>query len=131
MLARDGVVVRADRTGQDSSVSGLAYDRAASARLERAYTTADAQEQRDAVRRALRAAPGEWILDLGSGPGILACEPGREVGPNGMIAAVDISPEMKCDRLAQPGRRGLPIGSRWFEATPVRSPFPMLASTPP
>jgi SAM-dependent methyltransferase len=52
------------------------------------------QAQRDAVRRALEARPGERILDLGSGPGILACELAREVGPSGMVTAVDISPEM-------------------------------------
>jgi ubiquinone/menaquinone biosynthesis C-methylase UbiE len=75
-------------------VSGLAYDGDASARLKRAYTTADVQEQRDAVRRALRARAGERILDLGSGPGILACEIATEVGPKGTVTAVDISPDM-------------------------------------
>jgi ubiquinone/menaquinone biosynthesis C-methylase UbiE len=75
-------------------VTRLDYDAAASARLERAYTTADVQAQRDAVRRSLDARPGERVLDLGSGPGILACELAHDVGPRGKVIAVDISPEM-------------------------------------
>jgi SAM-dependent methyltransferase len=75
-------------------MSGLEYDGAASARLERAYTTADVQAQRAAARRALEARPGEAILDLGSGPGILACELAAEVGPTGKVTAVDVSAEM-------------------------------------
>jgi ubiquinone/menaquinone biosynthesis C-methylase UbiE len=75
-------------------VSGLRYDSAASARLERTYTTADIQAQRDEVRRSLAARRGESILDLGSGPGILACELALEVGPSGRVVAVDVSAEM-------------------------------------
>jgi SAM-dependent methyltransferase len=62
--------------------------------LERTYTTADVQAQRDAVRRALDPQPGEAILDFGSGPGILACELAVEVGPAGRITAFDISTDM-------------------------------------
>jgi hypothetical protein len=54
----------------DAAVTGLEYDRAASARLEQAYITADMQAQREAVRRSLAAEAGEWILDLGSGTGL-------------------------------------------------------------
>jgi SAM-dependent methyltransferase len=79
---------------EDWRVSGRGYDRAASARLEQAYTTRDVQEQRDAVRRALQAHAGEEILDLGSGPGILACELAIEVGRGGRVTAVDVSVEM-------------------------------------
>jgi ubiquinone/menaquinone biosynthesis C-methylase UbiE len=79
---------------EDWVVSGLGYDREASARLERTYTTADVQAQRDAVRGALEAQPGEAILDFGSGPGILACELAVEVGPAGKITAFDISADM-------------------------------------
>jgi SAM-dependent methyltransferase len=75
-------------------MTGLDYDRAASARLERAYVTGDVAAQREAVRRSLAARPGERILDLGSGPGLLACELAAEVGARGRITAVDVSPEM-------------------------------------
>jgi len=75
-------------------MSGLGYDREASAQLERTYSTTDVQVQRDAVRGALAAQPGEVILDLGSGPGILACELAVQVGPAGKITALDVSADM-------------------------------------
>ena len=75
-------------------MSGLEYDREASARLERTYTTTDVQAQRDAVRHALDPRPGEAILDFGSGPGILATELAAEVGRDGKITAVDVSGDM-------------------------------------
>jgi SAM-dependent methyltransferase len=78
----------------DCQVPGLRFDRAASLRVERGYTTADVQSQRDEVRRSLAARPSERILDLGSGPGLLACELAAEVGPSGKVTGVDISAEM-------------------------------------
>jgi ubiquinone/menaquinone biosynthesis C-methylase UbiE len=93
----------------DLGVAGLEYDGAASARLERAYTTSDVAAQRVAVRRGLAARPGEWILDLGSGPGLLACELAVEVGAKGRISAVDISAEMNqiaSRRIAEEGLAG-------------------------
>jgi ubiquinone/menaquinone biosynthesis C-methylase UbiE len=93
----------------DFGVAGLQYDAAASARLERAYTTSDVEAQRLAVRQVLAARPGEWILDLGSGPGLLACELAVEVGQEGRISAVDISVEMNqiaSRRIAEEGLAG-------------------------
>jgi ubiquinone/menaquinone biosynthesis C-methylase UbiE len=58
------------------------------------------------VRRSLAAQPNEQILDLGSGPGILACELAREVAPEGRIIAVDISADMNAlatDRIRDAG----------------------------
>ncbi len=48
----------------------------------------------DAARRALAAASGENIADLGCGPGLSAVALGAEVGPTGWIAAIDIVPQM-------------------------------------
>jgi ubiquinone/menaquinone biosynthesis C-methylase UbiE len=92
---------------EDWAVSGLEYDREASARLERAYATADVQAQRDAVRLTLAARPGEAIIDLGSGPGILACELAVEVGPGGKVTAVDVSPEMNAIASRRADEAGL------------------------
>jgi ubiquinone/menaquinone biosynthesis C-methylase UbiE len=94
VLAPARVVELAGAVVEDWGMSGLGYDRAASVRLEQAYTTGDVQEQRDAVRRVLQARAGEGILDHGSGPGILACELAVEVGPGGKVTAVDVSEEM-------------------------------------
>ena len=59
------------------------------------------------MRRALAARPGETILDLGSGPGILACELAVEVGPTGKVAAVDVSAEMNAIAARRVDEAGL------------------------
>ncbi len=75
-------------------MAGMLYDKKAAAQLERAYATTDMIVQREELRRSLRASAGESILDIGSGPGFLACELALEVGENGRIVAVDISSDM-------------------------------------
>jgi len=45
------------------------------------------------ITRAVLA-PGENVLDLGTGTGAVAERAAASVGPNGRVAAVDISPEM-------------------------------------
>jgi ubiquinone/menaquinone biosynthesis C-methylase UbiE len=108
-LGRAEALETAELRVHDAVMTGLDYDRAASARLERAYTTTDVEAQRVAVRRSLAAQPGERILDLGSGPGLLACELAGEVGANGRITAVDVSAEMNLiasRRIADAGLAG-------------------------
>jgi arsenite methyltransferase len=75
-------------------MAGMLYGSEAAARLERAYATSDMIGQREELRRSLRASAGESILDLGSGPGFLACELAQEVGASGRIVGVDISSDM-------------------------------------
>jgi len=75
-------------------MAGMLYDDKAAAQLEQAYATTDMIVQREESRRSLRASDGEAILDLGSGPGFLACELAQEVGATGRIVAVDISSDM-------------------------------------
>jgi ubiquinone/menaquinone biosynthesis C-methylase UbiE len=75
-------------------MAGMLYDDKAAAQLEQAYATTDMSVQREELRRSLRASAGESILDLGSGPGFLACELAREVGATGRIVGVDISSDM-------------------------------------
>ncbi len=75
-------------------MAGMLYDDKAAAQLEQAYATTDMVVQREEFRRSLRASAGESILDLGSGPGFLACELAQEVGATGRVVAVDISSDM-------------------------------------
>jgi arsenite methyltransferase len=75
-------------------MAGMLYDNKAAAQLEQAYATSDMIGQREELRRSLRSSAGESILDLGSGPGFLACELAQEVGATGRIVGVDISPDM-------------------------------------
>ena len=81
-------------TLEDPPVSAMRFNNEAASLLEQAYATTDMVLQREASRKSLRATSGEFILDLGSGPGFLACEIAEEVGENGRVFAVDISSEM-------------------------------------
>lgn len=70
------------------------YDRAATERLVAVYRTPDVAQQRRATAAALQARPGHRILDIGSGPGLLAVELAELVAPTGQIVGVDVSDDM-------------------------------------
>lgn len=72
----------------------LQFDEDASRRVERIYTTPDVIEQRQTILRALALQPGERAIDIGSGPGLLACEMAVAVGTGGRICGVDVSENM-------------------------------------
>ncbi len=69
------------------------FDAADIARLDKAYSTPQIVDQRRRFRAAVAARPREFGLDVGCGPGHLACELAREVAPEGRIVAIDRSPE--------------------------------------
>ena len=101
----------------------LEFDEEASRRLEAVYLTPDVVEQRRAVREALALRPGERVLDVGSGPGLLAQEMAVAVGAGGRVQGVDVSASM----LAIAGRRrgepgAAPIALAEADATAL--PFP-------
>lgn len=83
------------------------FDARTVARLERMYAAPEIVEQRARTRAALGARAGERGLDVGCGPGYLACELAREVGPAGGIVGVDASPEMLAAARARVEREGL------------------------
>ena len=74
--------------------SAPVFDAAAAARLDRTYSTPAIREQRRRFREAIAARPGEVGLDVGCGPGLLACELAREVAPDGRIHGIDTSNDM-------------------------------------
>jgi arsenite methyltransferase len=86
------------------------FDAVASRKLEAAYLTPDVVEQRHATLRALGLRPGERVLDVGSGPGLLAAEMAQAVGPTGHVTGFDISDAMlalgqrRCSNLNGAGR---------------------------
>ena len=100
---------------EDSVMPGMLYDNKAAAQLEEAYATTDMIAQREELRRSLRASPGETILDLGSGPGFLACELAQEVGATGRIVAVDISADMNAISSKRIAAAGLGDGVEILE----------------
>ncbi|MCW2910943.1 MAG: Methyltransferase type 11, partial [Actinomycetia bacterium] len=63
---------------------------------------------------ALDLKPGEDVLDIGSGPGFLACEMSGEVGPDGSVTGVDPSQAM----LSMARGRPRPAGSAPVEFRP-------------
>jgi ubiquinone/menaquinone biosynthesis C-methylase UbiE len=69
--------------------STVEFDEATTKLVEAAYLTTDIIEQRAAVLRELSLQPGQSVLDIGSGPGLLAREMADEVGPTGRVCGVD------------------------------------------
>ncbi|MDQ6606433.1 MAG: methyltransferase domain-containing protein [Actinomycetota bacterium] len=72
----------------------MRFDEAASRRLLASYRTPDIVRQRELVLEALAPGPGERVLDIGSGPGLLAHELAHAVGPEGSVAGIDLSENM-------------------------------------
>ena len=102
----------------------MPFDEATSRRVEAAYRTPDVAGQRRAVLAALDLKPGEDVLDVsGSGPGFLASDMGREVGPDGRSpASIRARPCCSLAR-ARPAQAGsAPVGFQAGEA--IALPFP-------
>jgi arsenite methyltransferase len=97
------------------------------ARLETVYASAAITFQRARTRVALGARPGERGLDVGCGPGFLACELGHEVGPSGRVVGLDESPEMLEAARARIAREGLGDRVEVREGDAARLGFPAAA----
>jgi arsenite methyltransferase len=89
----------------------LQFDEEASRRVVEAYSTPDVIAQRRMTLEALRLADGERVLDIGSGPGLLAAEMAQSVGPRGAVHGIDVSDSM----LAIARRLELPDGAAPME----------------
>lgn len=83
------------------------FDAESAARLDRIYAAPEIAEQRARTRTALGVRRGERGLDIGCGPGFLACELAREVGEAGRIVAIDSSEDMLVAARARATREGL------------------------
>jgi NAD(P)-dependent dehydrogenase (short-subunit alcohol dehydrogenase family) len=75
-------------------MAAMRFDAATSRRVEASYATPDVVEQRRIIIGALSLQPGERVLDIGSGPGFLACEMASAVGPSGSVTGIDPSQDM-------------------------------------
>jgi ubiquinone/menaquinone biosynthesis C-methylase UbiE len=85
----------------------LQFDPEASRRIEATYMTPDVVQQRRVVLDVLDPKAGEDVLDVGSGPGLLAGEIAELVSPGGSVRGMDPSESM----LAIARRRELVAGS--------------------
>jgi ubiquinone/menaquinone biosynthesis C-methylase UbiE len=101
-------------------MSQVEFDAEVAARVESLYRIGDAVRRRQIVRKALGAAPGERILDVGCGPGFYCAELAEEVGPSGSVVGVDSSPamlELAARRCR--GQKGVELRSGEAVALPV------------
>jgi len=63
-------------------------------RLEALYATTDVVAQRRDTLAKLSLAPGESVIDIGSGPGFLCESMADIVGPSGRVLGIDLSPDL-------------------------------------
>jgi arsenite methyltransferase len=74
--------------------SGLQFNEEISRKVEALYMTPDVVAQRHQVLKALALREGERVLDIGSGPGLLAYDMAVSVGRSGRVCGIDISEDM-------------------------------------
>jgi ubiquinone/menaquinone biosynthesis C-methylase UbiE len=72
----------------------MKFDQELSRKIEALYLTPEVVAQRRQVLQALELAPGEHVLDIGSGPGLLAHDMAVAVGRNGRVCGIDCSQAM-------------------------------------
>ncbi len=96
----------------------LQYDEAYAQRLLDTYLTPDVVAQRTETLRALALRPGERVLDVGTGVGLLALGIADAVGPSGRVCGIDISESVLEIARRQTGSRAT-IELRAADATSV------------
>ncbi|HEY8120123.1 MAG TPA: methyltransferase domain-containing protein [Myxococcota bacterium] len=74
--------------------AALQFDANAARGIERIYATPDIVGQRARFLQLLAPKPGEYLLDVGMGPGFLTYELAPIVGERGLVAGVDSSEVM-------------------------------------
>src|SRR5262245_4818662 len=72
----------------------MQFDEKLSRRLEVMYSAPDVLARRKAVLQALAPRSAERIIDVGSGPGLMAAELADAVGQHGKVCGVDTSASM-------------------------------------
>lgn len=92
---------------------------AAARKVEALYRTPDIVAQRATVLSRLALAPGERVLDVGCGPGLLAAEMAAQVGPTGKVHGVDRADSMIA--IARANAAGFPHAS-FEQASATRLP---------
>ncbi|MBS0125828.1 methyltransferase domain-containing protein [Thetidibacter halocola] len=81
----------------------LQFDAATTRLLETAYLGRDITERRRANFFALDPRPGDTVLDLGCGNGLMTADLARAVGPFGQVIGIDPSADMRGAAEARTG----------------------------
>jgi arsenite methyltransferase len=76
------------------SIGVVQFDEETSRRVEAINQTPEMIAQRRQVLKALDLRAGEQVLDVGSGPGLLACDMAASVGRDGRVCGIDTSDDM-------------------------------------
>jgi arsenite methyltransferase len=74
--------------------AGANFNAATARVLERMYSAPEVAAQRSQLLRAMALREGEVVLDVGSGPGMLAKEMAEIVGSAGVVSGIDMSGPM-------------------------------------
>lgn len=98
-----------------------AYAGTAPENYERYFVPAIGRPLADALADLAGIRPGQRVLDLACGTGIVASVAAERVGADGSVAGVDINPGMLAVARSTPAS-GAPIS--WHEATADALPFP-------
>lgn len=88
-------------------MSTLQFDDAATRAVVAVYTTPGVVAQRRRTLDLLALQPGERVLDVGCGPGFLACDMAEAVAPDGHVVGIDVSEQMLTVARSQVAERGL------------------------
>jgi ubiquinone/menaquinone biosynthesis C-methylase UbiE len=100
----------------------LHFDEETARQVERVYLTPDVVEQRRLTRAALAVQAGETVLDIGSGPGLLAAELADEgadvlgVDPSESMLAMARRREIPRARFEPGDALSLPVADASFDA---------------
>ncbi len=78
----------------DRAAGAFGFDEQESRRVETLYLTPDVVAQRGRLSAALALQPGERVVDLGCGPGLLALDLAQQVGSAGEVQCIDASESM-------------------------------------
>lgn len=99
---------------------GYNFDESAARRVEAVYLTPDVVATRSEILRSLELRPGERVLDIGSGPGLLAFDMAATVGDSGRVCGIDLSEPM----LEMSRRRCAELGwTEFHNADATKLPF--------
>lgn len=89
---------------------------------ERYFVPAIATPVSAPLLRAAALQPGERVLDVACGTGVIARLAAEQVGPTGSVTAVDLSPDMIAVASKQPTPTGAPIDWQVADATTLPLP---------
>jgi arsenite methyltransferase len=103
--------------------AGSVFDQDASRKLEATYQTPDVIAQRAATLHVLALQAGERVVDVGSGPGLLAAEMATQVGSDGRVIGLDLSDSMLALSRQRSADLGVSSCLSFLKADAVRLPF--------